>query len=882
MTSSAIRSTRRGAQGAILLALAAILVACGSSGGGETADATGALDVPLAPDLGGSGVDATAGDATADVAPDVPMDDVAAPVCPPAPPAPGEVRARRIACAEEQLGGSLALGGEGDILLENARVRVVVRATGEGHGLPGLYAGGVLDAARRGAPADGLRELQTLISLNALETTSVEIGDDGSASSEAVAVVTGRPLPLPIVARVLPPFPVEAAIVQEIVLRPDEDYVTLRVRVSADEAGGPAQVLLVDLLFLGGEQPLFRPGTGMGDEESYTGPYLATEGRGASSETSYGYVGGATMTMIDLTGSQMIMHPSRVARPGEELVMERYFLIGDGSASSVTALAHPLRGEATARVEGQVRFAHEGGPVGAGCHVTLADDADRVLTRARTDDGGDFVAELPPGALRLHATCPGGHDGPTAELELTAAGAFDVALDAEAPSAIEAVVRDEHGVPMPARVTLFDLDAPAARPRQLLVSPTGSIHPVRSGRYRAVASRGPEFTLHEVAELPLSPGETFLFEAQLARVVETPGMVAAEFHLHSEYSADAAVPLAERILSCAVEGLELVVATDHDFITDYAPVAAAQGLDAFLKTVVGCEISSVDAGHFNAWPLTLQPELAGNGAPRWFELSPGELAREIRALTPGGVVQVNHPRFQNESTFDLIDFDPADGLAHADPVALGFSADTDLNDLDEIDAYEVYNGIGDEELEEQLRDWYGLLNHGKRLTATAGGDSHELSHLPGYPRNFVFVDEDDPATLDPTAVDAAVRAMRVVVSTGPVIEATLTDPATGATATLGETLTASEGAVELHVRVRAAPWLDVDELSVVVGGEERLTEVIPPADPPGVVRLDRHITLPAAEDTWFVVIVRGPRGDRQWTPQAPFALTNPIFVEVAR
>jgi hypothetical protein len=66
----------------------------------------------------------------------------------------------------------------------------------------------------------------------------------------------------------------------------------------------------------------------------------------------------------------------------------------------------------------------------------------------------------------------------------------------------------------------------------------------------------------------------------------------------------------------------------------------------------------------------------------------------------------------------------------------------------------------------------------------------------------------------------------------------------------------------LHVRVRAAPWVPVDEVRIIVNGEvaRTLTDLPEPADPFGVEGLDRveidiALTdiLPETGDAWIVV-----------------------------
>ena len=59
------------------------------------------------------------------------------------------------------------------------------------------------------------------------------------------------------------------------------------------------------------------------------------------------------------------------------------------------------------------------------------------------------------------------------------------------------------------------------------------------------------------------------------RAYDSPGWVAGDFHIHAAPSTDSGLPIDKRVFSCAAEGLEVAVATDHNYVTDYAPVIAS-------------------------------------------------------------------------------------------------------------------------------------------------------------------------------------------------------------------------------------------------------------------------------------------------------------------
>src|SRR6185436_19389336 len=104
------------------------------------------------------------------------------------------------------------------------------------------------------------------------------------------------------------------------------------------------------------------------------------------------------------------------------------------------------------------------------------------------------------------------------------------------------------------------------------------------------------------------------------------------------------------------------------------------------------------------------------------------------------------------------------------------------------------------------------LNAGYRMTATGNSDSHRVSfHEPGVPRNLVQIADDDPTKVTERAFVDAVRAGKVVVSSGPFVTIKAKDKGPGDTIAEGET--------EIVVSVDGPPWVDVDEVMIIKRGE---------------------------------------------------------------
>ena len=107
---------------------------------------------------------------------------------------------------------------------------------------------------------------------------------------------------------------------------------------------------------------------------------------------------------------------------------------------------------------------------------------------------------------------------------------------------------------------------------------------VRPGTYTVVVSRGPEYEIAS-QQITVGAGQFATAVMQLTRSFDTPGWVAGDFHIHGQPSTDSGLPIADRVASCAAEkgSTAVAIATDHNFITDYAPVIA--GLPSGLGPV---------------------------------------------------------------------------------------------------------------------------------------------------------------------------------------------------------------------------------------------------------------------------------------------------------
>jgi hypothetical protein len=199
-----------------------------------------------------------------------------------------------------------------------------------------------------------------------------------------------------------------------------------------------------------------------------------------------------------------------------------------------------------------------------------------------------------------------------------------------------------------------------------------------------------------------------------------------------------------------------------------------------------------------------------------------------------------------------------------------------------------------------LRDYWGLLSYGWRYAATGSSDSHRIQfHWAGYPRTMVTVDPHpapgaEDTKVNPLVVVANIKKGHATVTSGPIIELEL------AGAQPGDEVVTTDDPIHGHLRIRAAPWIDVTRVDIVVGVvggtygvtqsfdvPSRPTELGPESgtlEEAGArtIRLDRDLELAIGpENGWVQVLARGERRMDDvlpFMPVPPLGFTNPVYV----
>jgi hypothetical protein len=803
---------------------------------------------------------------------------------------PGEVRAGRIELESELLSGPEAHGWLGDYKLYNSRVAFVVQGIDAPRGWA-PYGGTLLDADTTDPSEDpdrareAFQELFAGLDLHTLRPTSIELVSDGQDGDPARVRVRGVDQGLPLIdaATAGAITPVGLDVTLDYVLRPDADHLELVSELRA-QGRSPLQVSVGDMVLNGDATLDFAPGPGLvpsGELPTGEQAYYA----GVSPEVCYLYTGrdGAPVrprfSIEGITPLEVSSGLAPAARSGEPpLRVERWLVVGRGGVDDCLRRLRRAQGaEAQAGRAAGTLLAGDAPEAGA---IVLAHDPSRpeglgVVNQTFAGPDGAFELELPAGAYRLSIAAPAREVWWSQPFEVRAGQSQPVEARLPPPArvAFTCTSREPGGgpaAPLPCKATFQPgLEAAMSAPVRtelITFSVTGQGETlVPPGDYTVTLSRGWEYSIHRQGVSVQAGGRAEL-QGELTRQVDTQGYIAADLHNHSTRSADSEYELMDKLASNAAEGVELLVATDHDCQNDLtawvARLERATGADLrpWLRTVVGNEVSPL-YGHFTTFPLPAHPTGWIYWQIPWVEYDADwrfvrvrefpELWERARALG-AQIVNVAHP-LRDSGWFTHLGFEPP-GLmpAFADIPAGRWG--TGFDTLELLNSSNVTGMLGD-----VLMLWSELNNRGLFRTAVGVSDSHGRTSEAGFGRTLIQSPTDDPAALDLEAIWSNLRAGRALVGAGILVVLRVGEQGEGELVRAGPSITAS-------LRVEAADWVPVERVDLLLNGQ--VAHSLPLGAPGSVdparpaVRLETELVVPLGGDAWLAAVARGAESDR--------------------
>lgn len=501
-------------------------------------------------------------------------------------------------------------------------------------------------------------------------------------------------------------------------------------------------------------------------------------------------------------------------QPGQCVYNEKYFIVGNASPSSLYDEFLKIKGGKNYRVSGKV-VVGDGNQLPGKARVSVFDEKKNLITSTITDIWGNFSVILPEGRYTFYAEARYSQISEPVTVAVNSDTSVEISLPKPGKISVE-VVEIPANKNIPAKISFLcsgecpkkicidarecDILSSSFRDVTYDMMPKGVQEVVFSangkpidvylpaGKYKVVVSRGMEYSRYE-EEFELKSGESKSIKAFLYRVADTPGWISADTHVHAVNSPDSPVALVDRVITFAGEGVDVIISTDHDWLTDYEPAIKMVGIQEFLASLVGQEITTFSYGHFNAYPLKYDNRAPSAGALDWSEkydrpekygidqqdkekfrflraLHPREIFKNAHLMKPEAfkrnIVQMNHPRSGGMGYFDYVNVDTKTFKTTVDPcihrifpplgkcgsaselgvddtkLFIPYEVLKDLNNIERFDTIEVYNAFS--EITTVINDWFSFLNKGIHITAVACSDTHKkVATISGIGRTFVWV-----------------------------------------------------------------------------------------------------------------------------------------------
>ncbi len=495
---------------------------------------------------------------------------------------------------------------------------------------------------------------------------------------------------------------------------------------------------------------------------------------------------------------------------------------------------------------------------------------------------------LPEGVYEVQA-----HFFPAVVKELFAVGDGEenqCLLEDPARGTVKVRITDKNGLYVPGKVSFIGLEEtktpyflpenPVENGRRWELTKNSKFPPKEGldiqlpvGTYLVAASRGPEYSRdQEILEVLKDDRNELTLTVD--KVLDTAGFVSVDPHMHTIYS-DGRVDVDERIRSVVAEGVDVAMATDHNIVIDYLPVLEKLGLEDQLTTIIGNEVSVRGLIHYNTYPLTYRSNEDKNGAIPALADKVTPLFEASRQKDPGVLIHVNHPRAGTIGYFNNLQLETETAASAINSFDISFDV---LESLNGPYAYSS-NSVA-------IQDWLNLLNRGYYKPLVGSSDSHSIDRgEPGYSRTYVYYKRDKGRDLDTMAVIEAIKKGHSFASNSPIVELLVNKNFIP-----GDSCSATDGKVNVHLKIQSAPWVSVDEVKILINGERKLVFPVK-TERTNAVKFEKDIVLTLDRDATIIAEVMGKKSLYPVVQAIskdgllkdavlPYALTNPVFVDV--
>jgi hypothetical protein len=514
----------------------------------------------------------------------------------------GEARAGRIRAAQlPTVASGLPVWADGDFVLANDKVALVIEDVGPSDlydpwggrpvGVARVESGALVD------PAD-FGEFFVLTGRSSVVTTSVSVIADGSDGGAAIVRASGWLSPTPFFEAITAglfreEYPdIETAI--DYVLEPGSETVDIVLNYNSPRGVVASVVTTMHGYMYTKRMLTWAPELGFSAEGERI-PYMGFIDDDA---TSYAYstdeeLGpgiAASGFVANFTGEFDIEPCATTSR-----VHARLTIGGPGLDGMLQTVAR-RDGVTLKTITGTVTDAGGNGAAGVRVHVESATGG--YVTRAMTDENGDYSVHVPEGqpvaltAWRRGDSVVGpvsvAASASVSDIQLMPVGTIDVVTtDADLGGALPVRIQvlPATGTSLPTVPGHFGEPQITGGRLHVEYSMDGTASlraPV--GDWEVVVSRGYEYELHRET-VSVVADTTSNVAAALSRVVDTTGLQCADYHIHTHRSNDSGDDATEKVMSGIADGLEIPVRSEHEYLEDFKGIIDDLGMQAWAVGV---------------------------------------------------------------------------------------------------------------------------------------------------------------------------------------------------------------------------------------------------------------------------------------------------------
>lgn len=508
--------------------------------------------------------------------------------------------------------------------------------------------------------------------------------------------------------------------------------------------------------------------------------------------------------------------------PGETVSYQRYLYVSDKDMADISDFAYEMRVEKYGFISGRVVEKGTDTPVpGVDVRFIISRLGDTAVpakpyTRTYSNELGEFQVMVPEGQYFVRARAFARREARNFFSFFVPDGdTYVLRMEVSPPSKLKFTCRDEDTREfLPCKMTFINIpptdfiDRGTGEDlycRNVYFSGTGNeTIDFPTGRYRVIFSRGIEYDTYEEEILVTYNNENSI-DALLNRVVDPGNAISVDLGVETDASYDCYVSPEARVITAAAEGVEYLITGDTNVATNLKPALEAAGLGKFLNVMTGKKIELIgdnNMGQFQVWPLdgmsqeVLDSEIKAE--------NPADFFSSLRDNYPESLIQVDRPIFPIDGYFTRYGYDAEGEKRVVEDEE--FSYDFDLLSVWEDKRF----GAAEESQKLMFDTWLSGYN---TIKPVAGSYSRKTwGEEVGYPRMYVTTGKNDPSRVTPNEIRDGLKQGNYFITNGPMIEFTINDQAPGSL------ITDTDGKVDCHLIVRAAPWVPVSYVEIKIDG----------------------------------------------------------------